>query len=216
MKNSSALITPSAFARLLNVNRSTISRAIAAGRLQISADGLIDPEQALADWQRSKHGGRPDVAARIDANRRPVVPAACANMAISATAADDAIAEQENAASGAHDQSEAPPGTMQAFRIAKLVAENASLTIAMELATHARYPRDRVLNEAQAIGSALRAQLERLVDQLAAPIAAHHGADDRQRLIATECARLRRAARATFPAALRRLRQTSTTKESAS
>lgn len=209
-------MTPAAFARMLGVNRSTISRAIAAGRLTLTADGLLDPVQARADWQRSKHGGRPDVAARIDASRRPVLPPACAPAPISSPAeADAAIADAEIAAGAEQDAAEAAPGTMQAWRIARLVAENASLTLAMELATHARYPRDRLLAEAQAIGSALRAQLERLVDQLAAPIAAHREAADRRRLIETECARLRRAARATFPAALRRLRE-STTKEPAS
>lgn len=208
-------MTPAAFARLLGVNRSTISRAIAAGRLTLTDDGLLEPVQARADWQRSKHGGRPDVAARIDANRRPVVPPACAPAAISRAAEADAIADVEIAAGAEQDAAEAAPGTMHAWRIARLVAENASLTLAMELATHARYPRDRLLAEAQAIGSALRAQLERLVDQLAAPIAAHRETADRRRLIETECARLRRAARATFPAALRRLRE-STTKEQAS
>lgn len=207
-------MTPAAFARLLGVNRSTISRAIAAGRLTLTDDGLLDPVQARADWQRSKHGGRPDVAARIDANRRPGVPTACAPAAISQVVEADAIADAKIAADAEPDAAEAAPGTMQAWRIARLVAENASLTLAMELATHARYPRDRLLDEAQAIGSALRAQLERLVDQLAAPIAAHREAEDRRRLIETECARLRRAARATFPAALRRLRE-STTKEQA-
>lgn len=41
-------ITRADFARLMNVNRSTVTRWIEAGRIKLAADGNIDPESATA------------------------------------------------------------------------------------------------------------------------------------------------------------------------
>ena len=67
--------TPAAFARRLGVHKSTISRAIAAGRLHLDG-GFLDVDASLRLWQATKPGLRPDVLARHAAKRGQAIPEA--------------------------------------------------------------------------------------------------------------------------------------------
>jgi len=67
--------TPAAFARRLGVHKSTISRAIAAGRLHLDG-GFLDVDASMRLWQATKPGLRPDVLARHAAKRGQAIPEA--------------------------------------------------------------------------------------------------------------------------------------------
>ena len=63
-----AFLTRAQFARLLGVNRSTVTRWADAGRLVLLPDGSVDAEASLGRI-RATSGGRDDVAARHAAQR---------------------------------------------------------------------------------------------------------------------------------------------------
>lgn len=186
-------------ARVLGVHKSSVSRAIAAGRLTIGSDGRLDEQQALQQWANTRHGGRPDVAERLALARAEAVHRAEPGPGVSS----DSKALPEHA----EPDTEADPGTLQAYRIQRMTAENARLLLALDLTTFRRYSAERVFAEAHGLGATLRAQGERLVDQIAAQIAARASAEERLMIIEAEVRRLSRAVRASFPAALRRVRQ---------
>lgn len=60
--------TRAAFARRLEMNKSTITRLAQAGRIVLTTSGLVDVERSLALIQDTR-GGRDDVAARHAAQR---------------------------------------------------------------------------------------------------------------------------------------------------
>jgi hypothetical protein len=71
------------FARRLGINKSTITRAAQAGRIVLTADGLVEVEASLKLWHDTK-GTRDDVAARHAHDRGAEVPAAQPETAIAA------------------------------------------------------------------------------------------------------------------------------------
>ena len=65
------LITPAEYARLRGLNRSTISRQVAEGKIP-TVDGLIDPAAADQGRERNLHQGRRAQQAERKQNGRPV------------------------------------------------------------------------------------------------------------------------------------------------
>ncbi len=92
-ETSRLLETPAAFARRLGVHKSTISRAISAGRLVLDG-GFLDVEVSLRLWQATKPGLRPDVLARHAAKRSPAMPGAMLPAPAPRSASEDAAAAE--------------------------------------------------------------------------------------------------------------------------
>lgn len=180
-------------AKHLGVNRSSVSRAVKAGRIAPDADGRFDFERCAAAWHANA-GGRADVAARHAAQRGTAIPTP-QRAPQNATAVQDLPTTVLDAGSG-----RAGP---QAVR---LKFENDILKIEMALRRHLRYELASVKREAFGLGAMLRAGLERVVDQTAPRLAACADAAERRRIIAKEVARLDWIIKREYPRALRRMR----------
>jgi hypothetical protein len=193
---------PAAFARRLGVHKSTVSRAIAAGRLLLVA-GRLDIADSLRRWHDTKPGTRPDVLARHAAKRAP------ANV-VAVQAAEIAPRAPESAATEDSGERSAPvvadPGIGE-YTQQLLAAQNALARLSISLRTFRRYPLDMIEREAQALGSTLRGALERLVDQTAPRLAVYREDGPRADVLAGEIIRLRQTMRREMPRALRRMRQ---------
>ena len=156
--------TPAAFARRLGVHKSTVCRAIKAGRLIVSS-GMLDVADSLQRWEKTKPGTRPDVLARHAAKRSAGIPTqpgaqnapqiaaqtvsrnASQHDALPAGRKDelDAHIEDENdpAASPA-DAGQASDGPGLAhYAQALLAAQNAMARLAIQMRSHRRYRMDR-------------------------------------------------------------------------
>ncbi len=217
--------TPAAFARRLGVHKSTISRAIAAGRLHLDG-GFLDVDASLRLWQATKPGLRPDVLARHAAKRGQAIPeaqpAAATPRSAPARLGDNADAAEYSGADvgDADDLSDLPAdaatGTTPAVadgapRLADytqslLASQNALARLSIQLRTHKRYPADAMHDEAQALGATLRGALERLVDQTAPRLAVQSDPGARRALLEEQVKALGRTLRREMPRALRRLR----------
>ena len=217
--------TPAAFARRLGVHKSTISRAIAAGRLHLDG-GFLDVDTSLRLWQATKPGLRPDVLARHAAKRGQAIPeahpAAATPRSAPARLGDNAEAAEYagDDAGDADDLSEIPADAATettpaaadgAPRLADytqslLASQNALARLSIQLRTHKRYPADAMQAEAQALGATLRGALERLVDQTAPRLAVQSDPGARRALLEEQVKALGRTLRREMPRALRRLR----------
>ncbi len=83
------LITPAEYARLRGLNRSTIGRQIAEGKIPTAADGKIDPVAADRARDRNLDQGRREQAARQKARRaKKPIPLAVQPIRRALTAAD--------------------------------------------------------------------------------------------------------------------------------
>ena len=201
-----------AFARRLGVNRSTVSRAIADGRL-IAVDGWLDVAANLQRWQDTKTGARPDVATqRALAMPNPAPESENAAQRESAAVLrailqDDPPEEGETDDRDSQADDASAPHTLQHYAALKLTAQNDLVRLGMALRAHRRNPLDNIRKEAHSLGGTLRSALERLVDQTAPRLAMADPAD-RAAILAEEAAKLRRLLRREPLRALRRLRQT--------
>ena len=212
--------TPAAFARRLGVHKSTISRAIAAGRLVLDG-GFLDVDASLRLWQATKPGLRPDVLARHAAKRSPAIPeaipAAAAPRSAPETASDaqddgDAGTDPDRLLDGDEDGEFSPPAAaagsprLADYTQALLASQNALARLSIQIRTHKRYPADAIHDEAQALGATLRGALERLVDQTAPRLAVQRDPSARRALLVEQVKALGRTLRREMPRALRRLR----------
>ena len=219
-ETSRLLETPAAFARRLGVHKSTISRAIAAGRLVLDG-GFLDVDASLRLWQATKPGLRPDVLARHAAKRSPAIPeaipAAAAPRSAPETASDaqddgDAGTDPDRLLDGDEDGEFSPPAAAAGSpRLADstqalLASQNALARLSIQIRTHKRYPADAIHDEAQALGATLRGALERLVDQTAPRLAVQRDPSARRALLVEQVKALGRTLRREMPRALRRLR----------
>lgn len=198
------LETKAAFARRLNWNRSTVTRAAQAGRL-VMVGSLVDVEASLARLQ-STEGGRADVAARHAAERGQggATPAPAAQ---NATAAQKTPRTPEIDAASMGDVAGATDGGSRArYKAMVLHFENQQIKLGMAMARGLRFAHQDVTREATAMGAIVRSAIERVIDQTAPRLAVMTAADRRRHLLATELRAVRRALRAEFPRALRRLR----------
>lgn len=197
------LETKAAFARRLNWNRSTVTRAAQAGRL-VLVGGLVDVEPSLARLKATE-GGRTDVAARHAAERGRGEHApirAAGNAATAPTAPRSA----ENDAQPAPDADGAGRASYKAIT---LQFENQQIKLGMDMARGLRFSRQQVSREATALGAIVRSAVERVIDQTAPRLAVMTDGDRRRALLGAELRAIRRALRAEFPRALRRLRSNS-------
>ena len=197
------LETKAAFARRLNWNRSTVTRAAQAGRLVLSG-ALVDVEASLARLKATE-GGRADVAARHAAERgqggASPIPAT-----ENAAAAKRAPRSAENDAAPTSDTD----GTGRArYKAITLQFENQQIKLGMAMARGLRFNRKDLAREATALGAIVRSAVERVIDQTAPRLAVMTDADRRRDLLGAELRAVRHALRAEFPRALRRLRSAS-------
>lgn len=189
--------TPSAFARRLGINRSTVTRAIQAGRLHL-VEGLLDIESSLHRWADTKAGTRPDVAARHAAQRQrakethPSEEISTGGRAAPRSSVSEGLPEEA--------------GTQPYYVARRIAAQNNLVKLSMALRAYRRYPLESVRREAHALGGTLRDALDRMVDQTAPPLAVLSAPEDRQRLIERQIAAIRRIIRRELPRAMRRLR----------
>ncbi|CAM3827345.1 hypothetical protein [Castellaniella denitrificans] len=204
------LESKAAFARRLGVNKSTITRAAQAGRL-VMEGGEVNVEASLARWHATQ-GGRPDVAERFAEQRGQAIPDVSTpySAAASATAADSgplpgAVAGELHTQPYAQPAPDAGSADRTHYKALTLRFENETIKLEMALRRHMRYPLPSVRREAYGLGLALRASVERMVDQTAPRLAAAQTPERRALLIA-ECHALTRAMHVEFVRALRRLR----------
>lgn len=190
--------SPSAFAGRLGVNRATISRAIKAGRLLLGSDGLLGVEESLRRWRETSPGSRPDVSARLAAER------AAKRGAAPAAVDDQETADAEGEPGG--DDHAADRETVLHYAEQRLAAQNRLVMLGMELRAHKRYSRADVLQEAAALGGSLRAGIDRLIDQTAPVLSFESSPSKRVQLLTQAVAAMRFAFRREFPRALRRIR----------
>jgi len=194
-------------ARYLGVNKSTISRAIKAGRLVAEPDGMFDLEKNAARWHQTA-GGRSDVAARHAAQRGAAIPQG-QSAHENATAGHDASAMAGiDAMAGQGDSNRAKAKTIL------LHYENAAIKLEMALRRGLRLDLAAVRRESTGLGAMLRAGIERVIDQTAPRLAAAETDAERRRILDGEINRLRWIIKRELPRALRRMRQAGTGKGS--
>ena len=191
---------PSEFARRLGVNKSTICRAIQAGRLH-APGGMLDIEDNLRRWEATKPGTRADVAARHAANRSAATPSPPAETKTPLNAIT-------NVSDSAEDEG---PGIAEYRKVELIAAINtAKLEIAMR--TGERFPVADIGSHAGALGATLRASLERLVDTTAERLTLATTNAARVELIKAETKSIRRLMTKQFIRSIRALRESAKTK----
>jgi predicted DNA-binding protein (UPF0251 family) len=192
---------PAAFARRLGVHKSTVSRAIAAGRL-VLVSGQLEIADSLRRWDDTKPGTRPDVLARHAAKRKLVDVVACPAAEIAPRAPESAAMED----SGEEFESDDAALTIAVYRKQTMQAENNLAKLATHLRTGRAIPLQKLISEAQSLGSNLRQALERLVDQTAPRLAATQDNANRNFLLSAEIRFLRRTMQKQFIRSLKNLR----------
>lgn len=190
--------TRAKFAARLGVARSTITRAVQAGRLVLHENGHILVEPSLKRWHETK-GGRDDVEARHAETRGAAIPEA-GNVPENATAARKP--RNEAATSG-----ELEGGSRAAYKAAALKYENDAIKLEIALRRGHRYPLAAIRHEALGIGGTLRASIERLIDQAAPRLAVLSDPAARRQLLQAEARRIARIIKHEFPRALRRMQR---------
>lgn len=207
------LETKAAFARRLGVNKSTITRAAQAGRLVLQGK-LVDVEASMQRWHATS-GARSDVAARHAAQRGQSIPppypyhpdhenAATGQFGPDAGIVAPDVAAQPGGATGGEGIESTG---LARYKAIVLHFGNESIKLEMALRRGIRHPAAAVQRESFGLGIALRAAVERLIDQMAPRLAATHDEAERAALLRRECAALARSMKTEFVQAARRLRQ---------
>lgn len=190
--------TRAQFAARLGVARSTITRAVQAGRLVLHENGHILVEPSLKRWHETK-GGRGDVEARHAQNRGAAIPEA-------GSAPENATAARKTR-NDAAISGELEGGSRAAYKAAALKYENDAIKLEIALRRGHRYPLDAIRHEAMGIGGTLRASIERLIDQTAPRLAVISDEAARRQLLHEEARRIARIIKHEFPRALRRMQR---------
>lgn len=195
---------------------STVTRWGQDGKI-VLVDGMVDVAASLARLEQLGVGRlRPDVAARHateTANKgaktsspipnhhpgRKNATAATENATTGATTADDDMAFAEHVAEVNQSKTR--------YKAIGLHYENQGIKLGMALSRGLRYYRADVRDEAHGLANALRAAVERLIDQAAPRLAVVPGHADRGLLLKREAAKVRRLINLEYPNSLRRLRR---------
>jgi len=188
--------TPSEFARRLGLSRSTVCRAIQSGRL-LAPGGMLDVADNLRRWEATKPGTRADVAARHAAKRVKAIPSVPGVKTTPQSAKETA--------------DEDGPGIAH-YRKLELIAAIDTAKLEIALRTGERFPVQDIGSHASAIGAALRASLERLVDTTAARLTLATTNESRVDLIRAETASIKRLMTKQFVRSIRALRESAKTK----
>jgi len=186
------------FARFLGVHKSSVTRAVQAGRIVREADGSIDFEKGRAAWHATS-GGRADVSARHAAQRGSAIPTD--------------HPEQKNQPAPHVGPAPADIGgvdtagdSKRSAKTALMHYENSQLKLDMALRRGMRFELSAVKREGAALGSILRAGIDRVIDQTAPRLAAAGSDLDRRRILDGEIRRLRWVIKRELPRALRRIK----------
>lgn len=200
--------TRAQFAARLGVHRSTITRAVEAGRLVLHENGHILVAPSLKRWHETK-AGRTDMEARHAENRGAAIPEADQSQK-NATAGRAASRGRNSAATepleSTLEDTAGTPGR-SAYKAMVLKYENDAIKLHMALRRGHRYPVEAIREEASAIGGTLRAAMERLIDQTAPRLAVLTDPAARLRLLQAECRTLARILKNEFHRAMRRLQR---------
>lgn len=188
------------FARHIGVNKSSVTRAVQAGRIAREADGSIDFDKALAAWHANA-AGNVGVAARHAAHRGAAIPKAHPEQKNAPAAPFGESTAPSNASLGLDDSGRAKAKTLL------LHFENSAIKLEMALRRGLRFERGAVKREAFALGAMVRAGIERVIDQTAPRLAAAGDDLERRRILEKEIKRLRWMLRREMPRALRRMKE---------
>ncbi|MCP1675472.1 hypothetical protein J2T57_002622 [Natronocella acetinitrilica] len=191
----SRAVSQKAFADMLGVNKSTVTRAKQAGRLVLDGHGRVLVDESLARYHGTA-GGRVDVAERHAEARGAALPAA------TVTGLQGTQPHGQPPAIADDGQSE----LRRQHKRAQLYYDNQLAKLEGALRRHKRYRVQDVQREALTIGSALRAALERLVDETA-PRLCLADSEARAAILAKQVRRVTRAHKAERLRAVRRLRE---------
>lgn len=187
-----------ALAHFLGVNKSSVCRAVKAGRIKAEPDGSYDFDKCAAAW-RANSGGRGDVAARHAANRGADIP--------------KAQRVEENATAGRDSPPPAIDITIgeqsgrQKAQTTRVHFENQHIKLEMALRRGLRFDRYIVKREAHGLGAMLRAGIERVIDQTAPRLSAADNDLERRRILEKEIRRLRWMLKRELPRSLRRMKE---------
>lgn len=201
--------TQADLARRLGVNRSTIHRALAAGRLVAAADpsaaarGLLDLAASVSRYHATR-GSRADLVDRHAERRGAAKPEQGAQAVTGGRDDGKKMSGQPldgraalKPADGVLSDETVPPSWLSLDRVAVksaiLAAENQQTAIEFALRRGKRLLLDDVGRESQGLGSRLQDHLHRVIDQLAARLAAVPDASERARLLLPELRRVDRA-----------------------
>lgn len=198
--------TQAAFARRLGVNRSTVHRHVAAARVVVTPDGLIDVEASLQRLA-STTGTRPDIAARHAAARPSGAIPVPSQLAQPDTAAQPGHDEAEGMDADPDDANTPQEARKARYKAIAMQAENNLILLERDIRRGRRHPLQAVRHEATGLGATLRAELERLVDQTAPRIAVAPGREAIRALVQAEIAAVKRVIRTEFTRSLRRIRK---------
>jgi len=198
------LESKAAFARRLGVNKSTITRAEQAGRL-VMQGGKVDVAASLDRWHATA-GGRTDLTEKHAQQRGQSIPPIPTH-----------IPDQKNAATGLYssvnttdatsDETDPHHTSRTRYKTMVLHFENEAIKLDMALARGLRHRLADIQREALGLGAALRASVERLVDQTAPRLADTSERTARAALLAAACTALNRSIKLEFVRSARRLRQ---------
>lgn len=190
------------FARLIGVNKGTVTRWKQAGRLVLDEQGRVLIAESTARVAESR-AGRDDVAERHARNRGR-------NLAETLGTPPEDDEDDQDIDLGTDyppdaDADGATPARTR-YKARALKYENARIKLELSLRHGYRLPRGTVQREAQGIGNTLRAALERLID-VSAPQCAHLNRTARQALLKAEAAALRRILLTELARSQRRIRK---------
>lgn len=190
------------FAARLGVARSTITRAVQAGRLIQHENGHILVGPSIKRWHETK-AGRTDMEAHHAENRGAAIPEADISQK-NATAARKTAKTRNNTAT---ESETTETGSRTSYKGIVLKFENDLIKLEMALRRGQRYPIDHIKNEAVSIGGTLRAGLERLIDQAVPRLAMTTSPAIRLQILEKEARHLARLIKCEFPRALRRMQR---------
>jgi len=188
--------TQNDLARFLGVHKSSVSRAVKAGRIKPESDGSFDFDKCAAAWHSSS-GGRIDVAARHAAQRGAAIPKAQP----AAENAPNAEYAQSAASLGVED------GGRNKAKTLLLHYENSAIKLEMAKRRGLRYELVDARREGRGLGAMDRASGDRIVDQVAPRYAATVDANARRRMLFEQAMRMVRYGERELPRALRRMKE---------
>lgn len=186
----------SALARHFGVSRSTITRAVQAGRIVPEADGRFDFAACANAWAATA-AGRADVAARHAKNRGAPIP-------------DSQPGEKNATAADAGPESEpdvTPDSSRAKAKTLLMHYENSQIKLEMALRRGLRVDLAAARREAAGIGAMLRGGIERVIDMTAPRLAAASNDLERRVIVEREIRKLRWMIKRELPRGLRRMKE---------